>query len=227
MRRRGIRCLADRHQRGRAVRQWLRRRRIRTPRSRPWWIAAARNRSASSRPGRSCSISPTSSAPSCRADGCGPDRSAELAVLAGRQHALPGRRLRAFLRRYCAGEARIRDRPLCDGDEAAARRPSIARRRSERLPRRRDLQHRRYGRPFRGMAGWSGFGPSLARPSSCRCRNTRTSVAGRMRSRATGGATGPHGQPHLGDDPAKQLPERHDAGDFETRTQDKLAAPAA
>lgn len=30
-----------------------------------------------------------------------------------------------------------------------------------------------------------------------------------------------------GDDPSKQLPERHDAGDFETRTQDKLAASAA
>jgi GST-like protein len=27
-------------------------------------------------------------------------------------------------------------------------------------------------------------------------------------------------------DPASQLHERHDAGDFETKTQDKIAAPA-
>jgi GST-like protein len=27
-------------------------------------------------------------------------------------------------------------------------------------------------------------------------------------------------------DPASQLPERHDAGDFETRTQDRLDAAA-
>jgi len=28
-------------------------------------------------------------------------------------------------------------------------------------------------------------------------------------------------------DPSSQLPERHDAGDFDTRTQDKLDAAAA
>ena len=41
--------------------------------------------------------------------------------------------------------------------------------------------------------------------------------------RAAGGAARAHGQPPLGE-PSSQLHERHDASDFETKTQDKLAA---
>ena len=48
-----------------------------------------------------------------------------LAVLADGQHALCRRRVRAFLR-LCAGEDRIRDRPVRHGDEAAARRAGQA-----------------------------------------------------------------------------------------------------
>ncbi len=66
---------------------------------------------------------------------------------------------------------------------------------------------------------------STKRASSCRCRTTRNVLRwtdqiaqrpavqrGRMVNRTWG-------------QPSSQLHERHDAGDFDTRTQDKLAAP--
>ena len=37
----------------------------------------------------------------------------------------------------------------------------------------------------------------------------------------------PHGQPRLGRSRASQLHERHDASDFDTKTQDKIEAAAA
>ena len=74
-----------------------------------------------------------------------------------------------------------------------------------------------------GMAAWRRAG-SMGRPNSCRCRSTRTSSAGPTRSAsvrpcsAGGWSTGVQGEP------SSQLHERHDAGDFETKTQDKVAA---
>ena len=66
---------------------------------------------------------------------------------------------------------------------------------------------------------------STARASSCRCRNTRTSALDRCDRQTPGGEARPHGQPHLGR-PASQLHERHDASDFDTKTQDKIGEPA-
>ena len=78
------------------------------------------SRSACSNSARSWSIWPRSSAPSCPPIRR-PHRDDELAVLADGLGALPRRRFRPFLR-LCAGQDRICDRPLCDGNEAPARR---------------------------------------------------------------------------------------------------------
>ncbi len=147
-----------------------------------------------------------------------------VAVLADGQRALSRRRLRPFLR-LCADQDRIRHRPLRDGGEAPARRARPAPRR-QRLSRRRRLHDRRH----RGLAlvrrrsprAWLyGAGEFLSvqdyknvqrwadadRASARRCKR------GRMVNRVSG-------------EPASQLHERHDASDFETKTQDKIA-PAA
>ena len=142
-----------------------------------------------------------------------------LAVLADGQRALSRRRLRPFLR-LCADQDRICDRPLRHGGEAPARRarPPPGR---ERISRRRRLHDRRHGdlalvwRAGEGLALWRGRVPAA-------CRITRTSSAGptccssgrpckrgRMVNRISG-------------EPSSQLHERHDASDFETKTQDKL-----
>ena len=83
------------------------------------------------------------------------------------------------------------------------------------------------------MAVWPWYGglvegPALRAPaSSWRCRTTRTSSAGPTRSRARPAVQRGRMVNRACGDPSSQLHERHDASDFDTKTQDKLAAAAS
>ena len=98
-----------------------------------------------------------------------------LAVLADGQHALCRRRLWPFL---ClrAGQDRICDRPLCDGDQASARCARSPPRRKQ-VCRRPRLHDRRYrDLPVVWRAGKVRL--DMGEPSSSRSTSTRTSCAG-------------------------------------------------
>ncbi len=82
------------------------------------------------------------------------------------------------------------------------------------------------------MAVWPWYG-TLAKggvygtpPSSCGARVQERTALDRRHRRAPGGQARPHGQPRHGRTRPSQLHERHDASDFDTKTQDKLE-PAA
>ena len=156
-------------------------------------------------------------------DDRGARRMPVVAVLADGCGALSRRRLWPLL---ClrAGQDRIRHRPLCDGGEAPARRarPPPG---GERISGRQGLHHRRH----RGLAlVWRhGQGRALRRRRISGVQDyknvqrwadaiaARPAVKrGRMVNRTWG-------------EPSSQLHERHDASDFETRTQDKLEAALA
>ena len=81
------------------------------------------------------------------------------------------------------------------------------------------------------MAIWPWYGALAkgllyeARRVPAACRTTSTCSAGPTRSPQRPAVQArPHGQPRLRATPASQLHERHDASDFDTQTQDKLAA---
>ena len=176
------------------------------------------SRSACSSPARSCSTSPRSSAPSCRPSRPR-GRMPVVAVLADGQRHLSGRRLRPLLR-LCADEDRIRHRPLRHGGEAPARRARPA------PGRERYLAGDDY--TIADMAVWPWYGAwsracFTERASSCRSTTTRTCGAGPTHRRASGGERGRMVN-RIPGDPASQLHERHDASDFDTKTQDKVAA---
>ena len=144
-----------------------------------------------------------------------------VAVLADGQRAVPRRRLRPFL---ClrADQDRIRHRPLCHGGEAPARRARPPACRNEYLA----------GGDYTiaDMAVWPwygalakgvlyGAGEFLAVQEYKNVQRWTDAIAerpavkrGRMVNRISG-------------DPASQLHERHDASDFETKTQDKIGEP--
>ena len=122
---------------------------------------------------------------------------------------------------YAPDEDRIRDRSLRHGGEAPARRARPAARR-QRIRGGQRLHDRRYGDLALVWRAWRKGG-STRRRSSCRCRTTSMFSAGpsdRRRARpssADAWSTAPSASP------SSQLHERHDAADFETKTQDKLA----
>ena len=142
-----------------------------------------------------------------------------LAVLADGQRALSRRRLRPLLR-LCADQDRICDRPLRDGSEAPARRarPAACRQRIS-------GGRRLYDRRYRGLAVvWrAGARAGCTAPAEFlqvqeykNVQRWTDAIAerpavkrGRMVNRTWG-------------EPSSQLHERHDASDFETRTQDKI-----
>ena len=142
-----------------------------------------------------------------------------LVVLADGQRALSRRRLRTLLC-LCAGEDRICDRPLRDGGRSASSMCSTADW-PKCLSGGRRLHHRRHGDPGPGMAAWRKAG-STAPASSCSVQDYKhvQRWADEI-ARAPGGAARAHGQPRLRR-AVEQLHERHDASDFETKTQDKL-----
>ena len=73
--------------------------------------------------------------------------------------------------------------------------------------------------------GGAGQGLALrARASSCRCRTTRTCSAGPTQIAARPAVKRGRMVNRVSGEPASQLHERHDAGDFETKTQDKVGA---
>ena len=146
-----------------------------------------------------------------------------VAVLADGQRALSRRRLRPFLR-LCADQDRIRHRPLRDGGEAPARRARPAAGR-QRIPRGRRLHDRRHGGLAVVRRRWRRAW-STAPASSCRCRNTRTCSAGPTRSHKRPAVKRGRMVNRISGDPASQLHERHDASDFDTKTQDKIGEPA-
>ena len=135
---------------------------------------------------------------------------------------LSRRRLRPFLR-LCAEQDRIRHRPLRDGGEAPARRarPPAGR---QRISRRRRLHDRRHGDLALVWRAGQGLvydaGEFLSVQDYKNVQRWTDAIAkrpavkrGRMVNRVSG-------------DPASQLHERHDASDFETKTQDKIGEPA-
>ena len=145
-----------------------------------------------------------------------------VAVLADGQRTLPRRRLRPLLR-LCADQDRIRHRPLRDGGQAPARRPRPAARR-QRVSRRQgvhDRGHRRVALVRRAREGRVyGAGEFLRGPEYKNVQRWTDAIGAATRREARA-----DGQSHLGD-PSSQLHERHDASDFETKTQDKLAPKA-
>ena len=168
-------------ERGRPVRQRLRRRQpeledpgARRPQRR-------RRRCASSSRARSCSTWPRSSAPSCPTERRGARRVPVVALLADGQRAVPRRRLRPLLR-LRAEQVRVRHRPLRDGGQAPARRA--------RPPPRREratspaTSTRSPTSPSGPGTARSPRASSTGRASSCRCRSTATSCAGPTRSRS-------------------------------------------
>ena len=146
-----------------------------------------------------------------------------VAVLADGQRALSRRRLRPLL---ClrADQDRIRHRPLRDGGEASARRARPAPGR-ERISGRRQTTRSPTSRSGPGTAGWRRA--RCTAPANFSHVQEYTHVQrwtdaiakrpavqrGRMVNRTWG-------------EPASQLHERHDASDFDTRTQDKIGEPA-
>ena len=123
---------------------------------------------------------------------------------------------------YAPVKIEYADRPVRHGDEAAARCAGQAAG-GQRVPGGRYVHDRRYG----GLAVVWRAGEVRAvwgEPSSCRCTSTRTLCAGPTRSGARPAVQRGRMVNRLQGDPASQLHERHDAGDFETKTQDKLAA---
>ena len=151
----------------------------------------------------------------------GPRRMPVLAVLADGHRALSRRRLRPFLR-LCADQDGISDRPLRHGGEAAARRARPAPG-GERVHRRRRLYDRRHRdlpvvwRPGEGLALWRPRHVPRACTSYKNVQRWADQLLARpavKRGRIVNRVTG---EPH------SQLHERHDASDFETKTQDKLA----
>ena len=138
---------------------------------------------------------PRSSARSCRREPAGARRVPVLAVLADGQRALSGRRLRPLLC-LCAGEDRIRDRPLRHGGRSASSTCSTGAWRTTAYLGRRRLHHRRHG-DLALVWRRSRRAGSTTPASSCRCRNTRTSSLGRRDCRPAGGEARPHGQPRL------------------------------
>jgi GST-like protein len=135
---------------------------------------------------------------------------------------VPGRRLRPLLR-LRAHQDRIRHRPLRHGSEAPARRarPPPGR---EPLPGGQRVHHRRHGVwPWYGTLAKGELYEAGEFLSVGEYKNVlrwtdeiaqRPAVQrGRMVNRTWG-------------QPESQLHERHDAGDFDTRTQDKLATPS-
>ena len=226
---RRVRRLADPHQRGRPVRQRLRRRSTRTPRSRRCWTAAGRRRSGCSSPARSCCTWPRSSAPSCRPSGAA--RAECLSWLFWQMGSAPflGGGFGHFYA-YAPTQDRIRDRPLRDGGQAPARRARPA---PGRQPTTWPATTTRSPtwRSGPGTARWPRA-CSTAPASSCRCRTTRTSSAGPTQiAAAPGRAARPHGQPHLGraGQPAARAPRRQrlrhpDAGQGRRAGQGAVAA---
>ena len=146
-----------------------------------------------------------------------------VAVLADGQRTLPRRRLRPLLR-LRADKDRIRDRSLRHGGETSARRsrsatgesPSIWRATTIRSP---------IWQSGPGMAASRRAG-SMARANSCRSQDTRTCSAGPTRSATPRRTARAQGQSRLGR-ALDQLHERHDASDFETKTQDKVGGSKA
>jgi GST-like protein len=144
-----------------------------------------------------------------------------MAVLADGQRALSRRRLRPFLR-LCADQDRIRHRPLRHGGEAPARRAR------PRLAENEYLAGSEY--TIADMAVWPWYG-ALAKGwlygagEFLRCRTTRTCSAGPTRSASARPSSAAAWSTASGD-PASQLHERHDASDFETKTQDRKVAAA-
>ena len=99
-----------------------------------------------------------------------------LAVLADGQHALCRRRFRPFLR-LCAGQDRIRDRPLHDGDEAPARRARQAAWPNNEYVAGTRIHDRRHG--DLALVWRAGEVRAIRRDRVPRaCRNTRTCSAG-------------------------------------------------
>ena len=145
-----------------------------------------------------------------------------VAVLADGQRAVSRRRLRPLLR-LRADQDRIRDRPLRDGGEAPARRarPPAGR---QRVPRRHEYTIADmaiwpwYGALVKGLL--YGAGEFLSVHEYKNVQRWTDAIAkrpavkrGRMVNRISG-------------EPASQLHERHDASDFDTKTQDKIGEPA-
>ena len=147
-----------------------------------------------------------------------------LAVLADGQRALSRRRLRPLLR-LCADQDRIRHRPLRDGGEAPARRARPAARRQANISPATTTRSPTW-RSGPGTAALAkgllyGAGEFLAVQEYKNVQRWTDAIAerpavkrGRMVNRTWG-------------DPASQLHERHDASDFDTKTQDKLEGAAA
>ena len=134
--------------------------------------------------------------------------------------AVPRRRLRPLLR-LCADQDRIRDRPLRDGGQAPARRARPAPGRERRTWRATTTRSPTW-RSGPGTARWPRA-CSTARASSCRCRSTATCCAGPTRSRSARPCKRGRMVNRTWGQPSSQLHERHDASDFDTRTQDKLS----
>ena len=153
--------------------------------------------------------------------GSGPARAECLSwlILADGRDADPRRRVRAFLC-LCADQDRIRDRPLRNGGEAPARACSTGG-----WPTSEYIAGADY--TIADMAIWPWYG-ALTKglvydAAEFLSVDEYTNIArwtdqiaarpavqrGRMVNRVMG-------------DPASQLPERHDASDFDTKTQDKL-----
>src|SRR5262249_18743461 len=146
-----------------------------------------------------------------------------LAVLADGQRTVSRRWLRALLR-LCPGEDRIRHRPLRHGNEAAVgrARPTPRGKPVSCRPGLYDRRHppvaMRRPRGARGTAyGAAEFRPVQEYKNVQRWAETIAQRPAVKRGRIVNRMSGP---------PSEQLHERHDASDFETRTQDKLA-PAA
>ena len=158
--------------------------------------------------------------PAGRRGGAG--RMPVVAVLADGQRAVSRRRLWPFLR-LRADQDRIRHRPLRHGGEAPARRA--------RPPSGRQRISRRHEYTIADMATWPwygalakglvyGAGEFLSVHEYKNVQRWTDAIAkrpavkrGRMVNRISG-------------DPASQLHERHEASDFDTKTQDKIGEPA-
>ncbi len=219
-RRRGVRRLVDPDQRRGAVRQRLRRRQSELEDPGAGRPQRAGVRSASSSRARSCSTSPRSSAapffppaaasaPSaCR--GCSGRSAPRRFSAAGSATSTRTRRARSNTR---STATRWRSSASSTCSIAASPRARTSRATTTRSP---------TWRSGRGTAR-SPRGSCTDRASFCRCTNTRTSCAGPTRSRNAPPVRRGRMVNRTWGQPSSQLHERHDASDFDLRTQDKLA----
>ena len=183
------------------------------------WTAAARSQSGSSSPAPSWCIWPRSSGLSCRLRSCA-GRMPVMAVLADGKRTLSGWRLRPLLR-VRADEDRICDRSVRDGSEAPTRRARSPAGETEYLAGGDFTIADMAVWPWYGglVKGWLYGGAEFLSVQDYKNVQRWADTIGKRKAVERGRMVN-----RVQGEPSSQLHERHDASDFESKTQDKLAA---